>query len=182
VDGEARTGRLVLRPPSATDVPGLFEIFGDPRVWRHYPSLRHRSADQTSEMIASWQQGWTLNGLGVWIVRLPGSERIIGSGGCSVLRESVWNLGYRIAVEQQGRGFATELSRVAVEHAVRQNPSMPVVAYMVEHNRASARVAEKLGLTLVQRVPDSGNPDPNVQRLVYADRPLDATQRDATAR
>ncbi|MFT4111020.1 GNAT family N-acetyltransferase [Propionicimonas sp.] len=182
VDGEVRTARLVLRSPSSSDAPGLFDVFGDPAVWRHYPGLRHRSLDQTSEMIASWQRGWELDGLGVWIVRLAGSERIIGSGGCSVWRGSVWNLGYRIAADQQGRGFATELSRAAVEHAARRDPSMPVVAYMVEHNRASTRVAEKLGFTLVQRVLDPGNPDPQVHRLVYADRTLDDIHREQTAR
>lgn len=137
MDGDVRTARLVLRPPVPDDAAGLFEVFGDPRVWTHYPNLRHGNADQTSAMITSWQRGWTLNGLGVWIVRLPGSERIIGSGGCSMLHGSVWNLGYRIAVEQQGHGFAAELSRVAIEFAASRNPSMPVVAYMVEHNRAS---------------------------------------------
>jgi RimJ/RimL family protein N-acetyltransferase len=46
------------------------------------------------------------------------------------------------------------------------------VAYLLENNRASAAVAEKLGLTLRHRGPDAGNPDPSAIRVVYADRPL----------
>jgi hypothetical protein len=43
-------------------------------------------------------------------------------------------------------------------------------------------VAEKAGLTLVHRGPDPGDPDPDVMRLVYADRALTDAQRDATMR
>jgi RimJ/RimL family protein N-acetyltransferase len=57
-----------------------------------------------------------------------------------------------------------------------------VIAYLVEHNRGSARVAEKLGLELVHRAPDVGNPDPAVMRLVYADRPLTSEQLAAALR
>ncbi|MGN7247635.1 hypothetical protein ACTHQ1_07875 [Janibacter anophelis] len=49
-----------------------------------------------------------------------------------------------------------------------------------EHNHASRRVADKLGLTLQQRGPDAGNPDPAAVRLVYADRSLTPEQRAAT--
>ena len=55
-------------------------------------------------------------------------------------------------------------------------PEVPVIAFLVEHNRPSAAVAEKAGLSLVHRAPDAGNPDPAVMRLVYADRPLSAVQ------
>lgn len=57
-----------------------------------------------------------------------------------------------------------------------------MIASLVEHNRGSARVAEKLGLELVHRAPDVGNPDPGIVRLVYADRPLTADQLAATLR
>ncbi|MBY4236732.1 hypothetical protein HQO43_07155 [Rhodococcus fascians] len=53
------------------------------------------------------------------------------------------------------------------------------MAYLLEHNLSSARVAERAGLKLVSRGPDIGNPDPEAIRLVYADRPLTAVQVDA---
>ena len=57
-----------------------------------------------------------------------------------------------------------------------------MIAYLVEHNSASAHVAEKLGLELVHRAPDVGNPDPAVFRLVYADRPLTSAKFGAALR
>ncbi|MBY4274064.1 hypothetical protein HQO27_12900 [Rhodococcus fascians] len=53
------------------------------------------------------------------------------------------------------------------------------MAYLLEHNLSSARVAERAGLKLVSRGPDIGNPDSEAIRLGYADRPLTADQVDA---
>jgi hypothetical protein len=52
------------------------------------------------------------------------------------------------------------------------DPDRPVVAYLLEHNVQSRGRAERAGLSLVWRGPDTGNPDPDAVRLVYADRPL----------
>jgi hypothetical protein len=59
------------------------------------------------------------------------------------------------------------------------DPDRPVVAYLLEHDEASRRRAERAGLTLVWRGPDAGNPDPAAVRLVLADRPLDDDLRAA---
>jgi RimJ/RimL family protein N-acetyltransferase len=177
-----RTARLDLWRPTPDDLDGLFEIFSDPRVWLHYPSLRHEWPERTRAMIQGWQESWRIAGLGTWVVRPAGQERVIGCGGCTLLHDRVWNLGYRLAADQHGRGYATELSIAAVERAAQVDPGRPVIAYLVAHNRASARVAEKAGLHLAHSLPDKGNPDPSVLRLVYADRPLTPEQLAATGR
>lgn len=46
------------------------------------------------------------------------------------------------------------------------HPDLPVVAYLLEHNKASERVAQKLRMQLVHRGPDASNPDPAAIRLV----------------
>ena len=52
-------------------------------------------------------------------------------------------------------------------------PERPVLAFLLEHNVASRRTAEKVGLRLVWRGPDDGNPDPDAVRLVFLDREPD---------
>jgi len=123
-------------------------------------------------MLDGWMAEWQRDGLGVWVVRRHGDPAIIGYGGCSIKRDTFWNLGYRFAFEAQGHGFATEVSVEGIRQAKVQRGDLPIVAYLLAHNRASARVAEKVGLTLVHEGPDAGNPDPDAVRLVYADRAL----------
>ena len=166
------TERLVLARPTTDDIDELHDISADPRVWQHFPSLRHTSHDQTSAMIARWNDGWDALGLGVWVARLRGEHEVIGYGGCSDLRGVAWNLGYRISADAHGFGYATEIARAGVAAAAAVDSLKPVSAHPLEHNVASARVAEKLGLTLRHRGPDSGNPDASAIRLVYADREL----------
>ncbi len=81
-----------------------------------------------------------------------------------------WNLYYRLAPECQGQGYASELAAAAIAVANQVDPTQPVVAYMLEHNTASWRVAERVGLTRIWVGPDEGNPDPDAVRFVYADR------------
>lgn len=174
------TQHLILSRPTPDDVDGMHAICSDPRVWTHFPSLRHTEAAQTAAMLDAFTAKWEQDGLGPWVVRALGEQAVIGQGGCSVKAGVYWNLGYRFAADVHGRGYATELSREAIRQATALRPELPVVAYLLEHNAASARVAEKLGLTLVHRGPDAGNPDPAAVRLVYADRPLSPEQLAAT--
>lgn len=161
------------------DVEAIHEIYRDPRVWTHLPSARHTELATTTAMIQTWVDAWERDGLAAWIVRDAPSGEILGHVGCSVRREAFWNLGYRLSFDTHGRGIATRVSTMAVRRAQTVNTDLPVIAYLLEHNHASARVAEKCGLTLQHRGPDAGNPDPNAIRLVYADRALSSRQLHA---
>lgn len=167
-----RTERLALDIPVPADLEELHALNSDPRVWTHFPSLRPTRLAQSQEILDVWRECWAADGLGSWIVRDRATGEFLGFAGCRVVRGVFWNLGYRFRPEAQGRGFATEAARAALDAAHEVHPELPVVAYLVEHNAASARVAERLGFTLQHRAPDAGNPDPDVMRLVYADRDL----------
>lgn len=168
-----RTDRLRLDEPVEGDLDDLYVLHSDPRVWTHFPSGRHRSRRQTAEQVAGDRTQWERNGLGYWAVREAEDGRVIGSGGCAVPTDRPWwNLYYRLSPAAQGRGYATELAATAVRAAHQVDPDRPVIAYLLAHNLASKATAEKVGLHLVWRGADAGNPDPTSERLVYADRLL----------
>ncbi|GAB2541242.1 GNAT family N-acetyltransferase [Brachybacterium huguangmaarense] len=175
-----RTQRLRLDAPRPDDVAALFALESDPRVWTHFPSGRATDPAQSARVISAWREAWAADGLGPWIVRgveddgVPGSPDgpMIGYCGCRVVDGAYWNLGYRFSPAAQGRGYGVEAARAAIEAARATRPDLPVVAYLLEHNTASARLAERAGLVLRHRAPDAGNPDPAAIRLVYADREL----------
>lgn len=175
-----RTERLQLDAPREEDLADLHRLYSDARTWTHLPNGRFAELDTTRAALERWLADWREHGLGAWVVRKSGA--VVGHGGCAVRQNAFWNLGYRFAPEAQGQGLATELSRAALEAARARRPELPVVAYLLEHNRASTVVAEKVGLVLRHRGPDAGNPDPSAVRLVLADRELSDEELAATMR
>ncbi|MDC7121116.1 GNAT family N-acetyltransferase [Cellulomonas fimi] len=168
-----RTARLRLDAVRVDDSEAVFALNADARLWEHLPSGRHTSVDQTRTQLERYATAWDDDGLGYWTARDREDDRVVGIGGVTLREGTVWNVYYRFAVEAQGRGLAHELASAALDAARAVRPDVPVVAYLLEHNTASRRLAERLGLTLVWRGPDVGNPDPDAVRLVLADRPLD---------
>lgn len=149
------------------DLDDLYGLNSDPRVWTHFPSGVHSSREQTTGHIAVEAAGWERYGLGYWTARLRDGS-FAGAGGCSLKRDRIWNLYYRFRPETQGQGLATEMVGAALTAAHAIRPELPVLALLLEHNKASKALAEKSGLRLVWRGPDQGN----AVRLVYADRDL----------
>lgn len=178
------TPRLRLEAPTADDLDALHRIYSDERLWEHFPSQRHLGVTTTEELLASWLAAWEEDGLGPWLVRAAGGDRtLLGTCGVRLRGSTFWNLSYRFTVEAHGHGYATESAREALRAARDVDPQLPVIAYLVEHNTSSAKVAQRLGLQLQHRGPDAGNPNSDVVRVVYADRNLSAQQlAAATAR
>lgn len=173
------TDRLRLDAVTPADTDEVFALNADPRLWEHLPSGRHTSPDQTRAQLERYAATWDDDGLGYWTARTRDAGTVVGIGGAMLRDGAAWNVYYRFAVEAQGQGLAHELALVALGAARTVRPEVPVVAYLLEHNTASRRLAERLGLTLVWRGPDVGNPDPTAVRLVLADRPLDAAALEA---
>jgi RimJ/RimL family protein N-acetyltransferase len=173
-----RTERLWLDEPADGDADALFAIHADPASWRHFPSGRVTDRRAGATMVGASRRRFERDGLAYWSVRDEEGGPVVGRGGCMVPDEALggpgwWNLYYRFDQRVVGRGYAAEMGRSAIESANDVAPERPVLAYLLEHNVASRRTAERLGLTLIWRGPDDGNPDPGAVRLVYLDREPD---------
>jgi RimJ/RimL family protein N-acetyltransferase len=167
------TGRLLLDAPESGDLEDLYAIHADPASWTHFPQGRHGEPGTTRAMLERQQERWASSGLGYWSVREHAGGPVVGLAGCARRDDwPGWNLAYRFATAVQGCGYATEAGRAALAAVAALDPGSPVVAYLLEHNAASRRTTERLGLRPVWRGPDAGNLDPGAVRLVYADRPL----------
>jgi RimJ/RimL family protein N-acetyltransferase len=170
------TNRLALAAVTESDLDDLYALNANPRVWQHFPSGRHVDRAATVRQLDVFRQSWTAAGLGYWAARLRSTGEFVGAGGCGLRRDVTWNLYYRIRPEAQGRGYASEVVGAALGAAHDVRPELPVTAFLLEHNVASRRTAERAGMQLAWRGPDAGNPDPSAVRLVYADRPLTENQ------
>ncbi|MFD6176007.1 MULTISPECIES: GNAT family N-acetyltransferase [unclassified Isoptericola] len=176
------TDRLDLAPVAPADLDALHDLHADPRVWVHFPVGRHTSREQTAAQLEDFAADWARDGIGYWTTRRRDDGAFVGIGGVRLRPTGALNLYYRLSPEQQGHGFAVELSRAALDLAAERLPDVPVVAFLLEHNAASRATAQRAGLRLVWRGPDAGNPDPDAVRLVLADRDLDDAVLAAVAR
>ena len=96
----------------------------------------------------------------------PGARRRRGQR----LRTGNWNLYYRLAAENWGYGYATELGRAALDAAHACDNSVAVVAWILSGHAASQHVAQRLGL--VDRGPHV-DPSDGVTRNAFTDRDVD---------
>lgn len=173
-----RTERLRLDRPTIDDLSDLHDLYADPRTWAHSPEDVQTEERMTFVLLAGWIDGWESDGLGPWIVRSLDDGAFLGNAGCWLRPGGWWNLGYAITSDCRRAGLATEACAPALAAAREVRPDAPVIARLLEHNTASRRVAERLGMTLVHRGPAEGHRD--AVRLVHADREL--TPEELTAR
>ncbi|RXZ67484.1 GNAT family N-acetyltransferase [Agromyces albus] len=187
---ELRTERLLLRPLTLDDADEYFRVYGDPRTWAHLPSGRHTSREESERAIQRSIDSQVRFGFSHCAVILrDGVEGLaagsfLGTAGASMLAFEAWNLGYRFSPEAWGRGFATEAAIAALDAARRAQPAIPVTARVLATNSASQRVLERLDVELVWRgrsadAPADDADTAHLERLIFADRPIDAATLDA---
>jgi ribosomal-protein-alanine N-acetyltransferase len=144
------TPRLRLRPWREEDLEPLASLNTDPRVMEHFPGCLSRQESQA--MAVRLAAHFEKHGFGMWSVEAPGVAEFIGLVGLTVPRfEAAFTpcveVGWRLAAEFWGRGYATEAARAAVEHGFDQLRLTEIVSFTVPQNQRSRRVMERLGMT-----------------------------------
>ena len=144
------TPRLRLRAWRPEDLEPFAALNADPRVREFFPSLLsfQESADSAEHIRNHFQE----RGFGLWAVELLGGAPFIGFIGLSVPSFDApfmpcVELGYRLAFEHWGQGFATEGSRAALEFGFTAIGLQDIVAMTTVGNVRSRRVMERLGMT-----------------------------------
>ncbi|MFE2412436.1 GNAT family N-acetyltransferase [Kitasatospora sp. NPDC059408] len=173
-----RTERLELRAVGPADLAPLHAINHDPRTWRHAPEGRHLDEGTTRAWIGRAVDVWESDGMGYWTARPGAGGPVVGVGGASLQTSTgFWNLYYRLDPVYWGRGYATELTRAAVDAAHRHAPDRPVVAWVHDHNASSRAVVERIGLA------DLGprwHPVLREPVRLWADRPVPPAEPERT--
>ena len=144
------TSRLVLRPPRAEDLASLFAIYGDPATNQFNPAGPLTRIEQAEALLHEWLRHWEIHGYGWWALSTRDSPNdVIGFGGIALRNYGDverLNLGYRFAVPAWGQGYASELSRAALEYGFDELHVPQVFALVRPAHAASIRVLEKIGM------------------------------------
>lgn len=143
------TPRLRLRPWRRADRPAFAALNADPLVMAHFPgTLGRQSSDALAERI---EGHFAERGFGLWAVEIRGGARFAGFVGLSVPRfESHFTpcveIGWRLAAEHWGKGYATEAARAALAHGFGPLGLSEIVSFTVAANARSRAVMERLGM------------------------------------
>ena len=155
IDARARrppvltTARLLLRELRPSDAPAVAAGAGDDRVARFlievpspYPVALARR--WIAGRIAWWELG---RGVTFAIARRDAPDALLGSVSLRRhARDRRAELGYWLAADAWGRGYATEAAAAAIDFGFRQLALARIHAQVIVGNEASMRVLAKLGM------------------------------------
>ncbi len=138
------TERLLLRQWRDEDKEPFAALNADPVVMEHFPGLMSREAsDAFAELNRTRiaERGW-----GLWAVEA--GDEFIGFVG---LNEPDFmpgvEIGWRLARDAWGHGYATEAGRAVVAYAFDELGLAELVSFTSTTNLRSQRVMQKLGMT-----------------------------------
>jgi RimJ/RimL family protein N-acetyltransferase len=142
------TERLALQLLAPEDLDDYVALYADPQVVRFIgdgqTATREESADRIARTLhRNAELGWEMR-----TVRLHDGTFV---GRCEIARHELdhgieHEVGYILARQHRGRGYATEAATTVRDHAVGELGLRRLVALVADGNDASVRVAGKLGM------------------------------------
>lgn len=141
--------RLRLRRWQESDREPFARLNADPRVMEHFPALLTREESDAS--IARFEAHLDRHGFGLWALEIDGVAPFVGMVGLNTPRFEAHftpcvEIGWRLAAEHWGRGYAVEAAHIALAFAFRELSLPEVVAFTPTQNERSRRVMQKLGM------------------------------------
>lgn len=160
---ELESDRLLLRPRMLDDIDAIAEMNRDPLVMKHIAAVGDPAMSRVSVAARSFSH--IGRGLGYWSVFAKaapagflGYVGLIPDGDAS---EDV-QLSYRFTVASWGKGYAREAAACLLRHGF-ETLALPSIAVTTHPlNKASLRLAERLGFTPAPTDPDILIGDPAV--------------------
>lgn len=146
---EPTTARLRLRQWRASDRSPFADLNADPRVMEFFPSpLTREQSDAMADRCESLinERGW-----GLWAVELKSVGSFIGFVGLHVPGVHLpfspcTEIGWRLAYDYWGHGFATEAAQEALRIGFDVLELEEIVSFTAVANRRSRAVMERLGM------------------------------------
>jgi RimJ/RimL family protein N-acetyltransferase len=145
------TPRLVLRAFTAEDAEALHRLLSEEGVLRYFPATDPPSMDRVQQMISRLLTHWQERGYGLWAVESQSSGQLLGRCGLQYVTElDGAEVDFILGKAFWGRGFATEAARASLQFGFELGLER-VVGIAHVQNKASQRVLEKVGMTLVEQ-------------------------------
>ena len=149
VDVELVTERLIMRKWRPSD-RGPFATMGqDPRVMEYFPALL--TPNESDELAARADGLFGRLGFGLWALERQDSGQFIGFTGLAPMPAGVpgsdgVEVGWRLAADHWGKGYATEAARAALDFGFDRIGLPRVNSITALVNLRSQSVMQRLGM------------------------------------
>lgn len=171
------TQRLILKPPTIEDADTIQRLAGSYTIARYTLNIPHPYEDGMAEVfIQSISTGFAVGNSLQYGVYLPDTLSLIGMAGLSVYQpHGHAEIGYWIAEEYWGQGYATEASKALVNMGFQDLKLHHIIGEHMPENTASRRVMEHLGMqyegTLREHVPtrEGGRSDLDIRGILRSE-------------
>jgi ribosomal-protein-alanine N-acetyltransferase len=140
-----------------SDVDGLFVLYRDPEVRRYFPDgtlSREQTKDELKWIIDVY---YGQHGFRLWTTIHKKTGAFIGRCGLlpwTIEGRSEVEVAYLVVKPFWGQGLATEAARAILEYGFEQLPNERLICLIGPENRASVKVATKIGITYERKVED----------------------------
>ena len=144
---DTATGRILPRQWRPEDFEAFVAINADPRVMEFFPSTLSR--EQIDAIALRFMRLIEDRGWGFWALEIAG---VADFAGLHVPEPSLpfspcVEIGWRLAYDHWGKGYATEAARAALAFGFNQLGLAKIVAFTAALNLRSQRVMQKAGMT-----------------------------------
>jgi RimJ/RimL family protein N-acetyltransferase len=139
------TERLLLRPLTTADLDDIVELNAMPEVIRRMGTYSRQAA---LDRLERNEQEWEERGHGLVSIVERASGRFLGRSGLKYWPQfDETEVGWVLRPDAWGQGFATEAGQACLDWGFETLELPYITAMIVPDNRASIRVAERLGMT-----------------------------------
>lgn len=144
-----KTERLILRQWTDADLPLFAAMNADPDVMEFFPAPL--SVEESNQLADKIQKELREKEYGLWAVEVPEVSQFIGFIGLHLANFDApfcpcVEIGWRLAKEFWGKGYATEGAKAALEYAFNTLDLEEVLSFTAEINKRSRKVMQRLGM------------------------------------
>jgi RimJ/RimL family protein N-acetyltransferase len=147
------TERLILRPFEESDLEAYTDLLTTPEVRTSLGLPAAYSRRDAWLGMAQWRGQWELRGSGQFALEERSTGRFVGRAGLHRPEQDDWpglEVGWALHPDSWGRGYATEAGVASLSYAFDVIGATEAFSVILPENDRSQRVAQRLGLTLVE--------------------------------